>query len=222
MNILNKQLDFTDINLFIGIDVHKKSWAVTIRTAEIVLKTFTMNPSPKELSRYLDKHYPKAYYHSVYEAGFCGFWIHRELTSLGINNIVTNPADVPTRHKEKRRRTDKIDSRKLARELANGSLGSIYIPTKEQESIKAIARRRYQIRKRNTQIKNRIKQFLHNRGIEIPNQEEVSHWSGRFIHWLEILQFQQDYDRYYLDSLLVDLENARMQMKTILNEIRSF
>ena len=35
-----------------------------------------------------------AEYHSVYEAGFCGFWIHWELTNLGIHNIVVNPAIV--------------------------------------------------------------------------------------------------------------------------------
>ena len=33
----------------------------------------------------------------MYEAGFCGFWIHERLTALGIDNIVVNPADVPTK-----------------------------------------------------------------------------------------------------------------------------
>jgi transposase len=46
---------------------------------------------------HLWKHYPGASYHSVYEAGFCGFWIHRELQAHGVHNIVVNPADVPTR-----------------------------------------------------------------------------------------------------------------------------
>jgi len=216
----NKQLDFTGIKLFIGIDVHKNSWTITIRTNEIALKTYSMNPSPKELYRHLQKYYPNAEYYSVYEAGFCGFWIHRELINFGINSMVTNPADVPTKHKERRRRRDKVDSRKLARELAKGSLDSIYTPTKEQEALKALSRRRYQIRKRTTQIKNRIKQFLYNRGFDIPQKSEISHWSGRFIHWLKSIKFDQPNDWYYLNSQLIDLENERKQMKNVLKTIR--
>jgi transposase len=216
----NKHPDFSDIKLFIGIDTHSNSWKVTIRTNDIVLKTFSMNPSPEELSKHLNKNYPNAIYYSVYEAGFCGFWIHRELLKFGINNIVINPADVPVKQKEKQHKQDKIDSQKLARELANGSLDPIFVPNKEQESLKAVSRRREQIRKRSTQIKNRIKQFLHNRGIDIPHRSEVSHWSGRFIHWLKNIPFEQSNNKYYLDSLLVDFENERKQMLHILKHIR--
>jgi predicted esterase YcpF (UPF0227 family) len=88
-----------------------------------------MDPNPQKLMQHLKKNYPNAYYHSTYEAGFCGFWAHRALCKLGINNIVVNPADVPTTHKEKTQKRDKRDSRKLARELADGSLEAIYIPT---------------------------------------------------------------------------------------------
>jgi len=96
-----KILNFQGYKLFIGIDVHKKQWTVTFRFRELELRTFSMNPSPQQLFNYINKHYPNAEYHSVYEAGFCGFWIHRELCELSINNIVVNPADVPTTHKEK-------------------------------------------------------------------------------------------------------------------------
>ena len=51
---------------------------------------------PNALHKFLTSHYPEAEYFSVYEAGFCGFWIHYRLTELGIHNIVVNPAAVPT------------------------------------------------------------------------------------------------------------------------------
>jgi len=60
---------------------------------------------------------------------------------------VINAADVPTTHKEKNQRRDKIDSRKLARELASGSLKAIYIPTKAQESLRLLSRLILQISK---------------------------------------------------------------------------
>ena len=77
---------------------------------------------------FLTRSYPGAEYHSVYEAGFCGFWIHERLTALGIDNIVVNPADVPTKSSEKLRKTDTVDSGKLARSLRANELKGIYTP----------------------------------------------------------------------------------------------
>ena len=51
MNIKGKKIDFSKQELFIGIDVHKKSWTVTIRIPSTVLKTYSMRPSSKELNR---------------------------------------------------------------------------------------------------------------------------------------------------------------------------
>ncbi len=122
MSTETKQIDFKGQIFFIGIDVHKKNWAVTIRTRDMELVTLSMNPQPEELAHYLSRRYPGGRYQSVYEAGFSGFWIHRRLQSLGIENRVVHAADVPTTRKEKDQKRDPIDSRKLARELANGSL----------------------------------------------------------------------------------------------------
>ena len=117
--------------VFIGIDVHKKQWTVTIRHCGQVSKTFIMNPEPEKLAEHLKKNYPEAEYRSVYEAGFSGFEAHRTLCRLGVQNIVINPADVPTSGKEREKKNDSCDSRKLARELENGSLEPIYVPTPE-------------------------------------------------------------------------------------------
>jgi len=215
-------VDFTGYKLFIGIDGHRKQWTVTLRLRDFEIKTFSMNPTPQQLLNHLEKNYPHADYHSVYEAGFCGFWIHRELCRLGINNIVVNPADVPTTHKEKTQKRDKRDSRKLARELAERtSLEAIYIPTPAQESLRLLSRLLRQITKRTTQTKNRIKQFLHTQGIDVPNKAEISHWSRRFINWLNAIEFKYDASKYYLDKLLRDLERERLERLHLLRQIRT-
>ena len=162
-----KSLDFTGQNFFIGIDTHKRNWKVTIRLNHLELKTFSMNPSPIELSQYMNKNYPNGSYSSVYEAGFCGFWINRKLHKHGISNIIVNPADVPTTNKEKSRKRDPIDSRKLSRELENQSLKSLYIPTEAQQAIRSLSRFRIQLSKRRTQVKNHIKSFLHFNGVRV-------------------------------------------------------
>ena len=118
---MNQQTDttisFKGQHFFIGLDVHKKNCKVTIRINNTEIKRFSMDPSPQQLFKYLHKNYPDGIYHTVYEAGFCGYWIHRKLVSLGIDNIIVDPADIPTSHKEKDRRDDKVDRAKLAREL---------------------------------------------------------------------------------------------------------
>ena len=72
-----KQLDFSGQKIFCGIDVHKKSWKVCIRSEQMELKTFSQNPSAIELVSHLRKNYPLADYRLVYEAGFCGFSAQR-------------------------------------------------------------------------------------------------------------------------------------------------
>ena len=80
----NIELNFSNQRFFIGLDVHKNSWKVTVRTNQMELKTFTMNPQPEELVKYLQRNYPKGEYFSVYEAGFCGYWIDKQLREQGI------------------------------------------------------------------------------------------------------------------------------------------
>jgi transposase len=86
MSLKIKSLDFNGQVLYVGIDTHKSNWKVSIRTRDIHLKTFSMNPSPEEFNNYMNRHYPKGIYKSVYEAGFCGYWIHRKLTEYGFKN----------------------------------------------------------------------------------------------------------------------------------------
>jgi transposase len=125
------QENFAGQTFFIGLDVHKKQWTVAIRTQGVLVKRLSMNPSPGELKRFLNRQYPGGTYRSVYEAGFCGFWIHQQLSELGITNIVVHAPDIPTSDKERKGKNDRRDARKLSRELEHGSLTGIYVPGQE-------------------------------------------------------------------------------------------
>ncbi|GGB29351.1 hypothetical protein [Mucilaginibacter rubeus] len=78
------QLDFSGQKIFAGIDVHKKSWKVSIRSEQMELRTFSQNPSAGELSTYLKRNYPSADYHVVYEAGFAVSVISGNLVMQGL------------------------------------------------------------------------------------------------------------------------------------------
>jgi len=107
-----KTISFQGQNIYVGIDVHLKSWKVTIMLDHSFYKTFSQDPEPSILSDYLHRNFPGGNYCSAYEAGFCGFSVHRELEKYGIKNIVVNPADIPTTDKERKQKEDKRDSHK--------------------------------------------------------------------------------------------------------------
>lgn len=222
MKTQNNQIDFSNQIFFVGIDVHKKQWTVTIRNNGMALKTFSMNPSPEELSGYLNRNYPNGIYKSIYEAGFCGYWIDRELKTLGIENIVVNPADIPTKSKERRNRNDKIDSRKLSRELEAGTLEANYIPSEIHQEIRSLCRLRRQLTKDTIRLKNRIKCFLLFYGHKIPEHTELPHWSGRFIEHLGELKFNTAIGKDTLQVYLGELVEKKQKTAEVLRLLRKY
>ncbi len=219
---INK-LDFKGQNIYVGIDVHLKSWSVAVLSEHSVLKKFSQNPNAEALFKFLATSYPGAHYHSVYEAGFCGFWIHERLVSLGINNIVVNPADVPTMSKEKLRKTDAVDCSKLARELRSGTLKGIYVPNVETLEIRSLIRLRNSIVKDSTREKNRIKSLLHFYGIKIPEEftkHSVGNWSKRFLAWLRSVELSSEYGRKALDLHIEQYVRLRGMLLEETREIR--
>jgi transposase len=171
--------------------VHKKSWSVSIFTKYCEYKTFSQAPQAEVLIQYLQRHFPGAQYHSVYEAGYCGFWIHDQLREKGIDNIVVNPADIPTRDKERRSKRDRIDCRKLARGLRGGEIEGIYTPPRWKLEDRSLIRTRLSMGRKQARCKNQIKSMLLFYGVAIPEQREMGHWSRRFIRWIEGIRMQR-------------------------------
>ena len=91
---LQNPIDFNGQKFYVGLDVHKKSWAVTIRSLGIEIARFTQPPSADALSGYLQRNFLGGQYYSAYEAGFCGTSIHEQLCKLGIKNIIVHAADI--------------------------------------------------------------------------------------------------------------------------------
>ena len=218
----NKNLDFNNQAFFIGIDVHQKNWNVTIISAEIKVKTIPMNPSPKELYQYMINHYPGGKYYSVYEAGYSGFWTHRELESLGFNNIVVSPTEIPTSGKEKLTKSDTVDSRKLARELSNGSLKGIYIPDQLTQELRSLVRARAQIVKNLVRLKLQIKSYLNFYGKKYPANYEITNWSGKFITHLRSLSFDYNIGKEQLDIYLDLFEEQRRVLLKVVKSIKKY
>ncbi len=222
MNVANnKILSFKDQDFYIGIDVHKKQWTVSVISQNMLLaKTVSIDPLPETLLTYMTRRYPDGNYFAVYEAGFSGFWAARQLNQFGIKSMVVHPADIPTKQKERLNKSDPVDSRKLSRSLSAKELTAIYIPEKEAEEYRYLNRYRLQLAKDQTRLKNRIKSVLHQFGITIPLEYEERRWSGHFIQWLLLAPFDTEYAKFAFDDLVDHLIQIRNRIKNILQKMR--
>lgn len=222
MPLQRKSLNFEGENIYVGIDVHKKSWSVSIMTDTLVLKSYNGPADTSKLVSHLHKHYPGATYYSVYEAGFCGVWIHEELIESGVNNIVVNPSDVPCTEKERERKTDAVDAAKLARSLRKGELTGIYIHKRRFLHDRSLMRLRSSSVTDMTRLKNRIKGMLHYYGIAIPAElAKNNSWSRAFIAWLKETALSSDkIAKPAFEFMLEEYESKRKQQLVILRKIR--
>ena len=176
--------------LFIGIDIHKRSWKVHCSTDLSSGRTFSMPPDPDHLLNYVERHYPGFEVSTAYEAGCCGYSAHRRFRSYGWRSLVVNPADIFRRGKERHTKTDRIDAQLISRELKDGRLEGIGVPDRCREQLRSLFRRRNDLVKDMRQIKSYIKMQLLYYGVKVPVEFDNSHWSHDFRNWLDRLVFE--------------------------------
>lgn len=214
-NVKANVADFTGELIYVGLDVHKKSWTVTVRYSGMEHKTWTLTGGSPSLVNYLTRNYPGGSFICAYEAGFCGFSVQRELFAAGLECIVVHPADIPTTQKEKEFKTDARDSRKIARALEKKELEAIYVPDEHQEEYRALVRLRGSSVGDRARTKNRIKSLLMRLGIEIPKELKGRNWTRNFINWLKNLKFAVPLSRLQMDHLLRDLAHFEQQISQL-------
>jgi transposase len=217
---VTKKIDFKGKDLYIGLDVHKKSWSVTILVEGMEHRTFTQPPDPRILFNYLQKMFPGGTYYSAYEAGFCGYGIHRELNDLGIKNIVINAADIPSSQKDQLQKRDPVDSRKIARALEKGLLRAIHIFDRDMEELRSLNRTRFYLMRDLRRSKNRIKSFLQYYGISIPLEYDNSLWTLKYIDWLKQIKMKTLSGQDAFSNLINSYEYHRQQILTLSRQIR--
>ncbi len=217
-----KLLDFQGQNIYVGIDAHLKNWRVTILLEDISHKTFCMDSQSDILHKYLIRNFPGGNYFSAYEAGICGFSIHRELEKHGIKNIIVNPADIPTTDKERKQKEDKRDSRKIARSLRNSELEAIYIPSEKTIELRGLVRYRKTVVKEISRNKNRIKTFLYFHGIKVPAELDSAsrYWAANFSIWLETLRLTTNFGHTVLSSTLETVRHLRKVLLKVNRALR--
>ncbi|MGA2109914.1 MAG: IS110 family transposase, partial [Syntrophorhabdales bacterium] len=138
----------------------------------------------------------------AYEAGPFGFWLSDKLVADGIEALVVPPSLIPT-ESGNRVKTDKRDSRKLARLLESNMLKRVYVLTPEEREHRDLLRTRRQIVDHRNDVARQIKSKLLFYGITSPFTASTR-WSLKYIEWLKVLRCDTEYLRESF-NLLIDL-----------------
>jgi hypothetical protein len=149
--------------LFVGLDVHKDSIAVAHALGQcadppvFVGAIGSRQADLDKLIRRLHAKTPELVF--AYEAGPCGYGLHRYLAGQGFNCQVVAPSLIPKKPGDKVK-TDRRDAVDLARLLRSGDLTRVYVPTVEDEALRDLCRARDAARITLKNAKLRLKAFL--------------------------------------------------------------
>ena len=207
-----------DYDIFGGLDVDKKSMAVTFRDHGTMRKSLKLPYSASQLLNYTRKHFPGQRVAFVYEAGPTGFGLHDELTAASHPCLVVSPAMVPTAPGQ-RVKTNRLDSNKLSEGLRAGQLRGIHVPAESYRELRHLVQLRDTQVAQLTATKCRIKSLLLYEGIPFPST--TGRWSGQVLRQLEALPCSGAV-RFKLDRLLDALQFHFQSAAVVQKEIRRF
>jgi len=175
---------------FIGMDVHKATIAVAVAEAgggevRYVGEIENTPDAIAKLVRQLRK--GDAQLTFCYEAGPCGYGLHRQLTDLGWDCQVVAPSLIPKKAGD-RVKTDRRDSMMLARLHRAGELTAVWVPDDAQEGLRDLTRAREDMKHLQRQAKQRLTAFLLRYGKPYAGK---SNWTQAHYRWLEEMKFGQ-------------------------------
>jgi transposase len=203
----------SDDAVFVGVDVHKKSYHVALFLNETPAVDFRMCADPKQLTQKL-RPLACSIKNIVYETGPTGYGLARDLIKHNLPASVVATSRIP-RPAGADDKTDKLDSLKLAHYAAKGLLRPVTIPTPRQEADRQLYRMRHRQALQFAKVKVQIKSFLLMHGIGEP--DGLSNWTISGVGQLREMRLL-DTLRLSLDELLSDYDYFNNRIK-VLNKV---
>lgn len=205
-----------EFNKYVGLDVHKQTIAVSVAQAfngEVRYLGDIAN-TPEAIAK-LVKQLTKD--HAVlsfcYEAGPCGYGIHRQLQSLNQDCCVVAPSLIPKKTGD-RIKTDRRDSLNLARLHRAGELTAVWVPDAAQEALRDLIRAREDMKHLQRQAKQRLLAFLLRHDRRYAGNK---YWTQMHCRWLATLRFEQAAQQIVLQEY-IDTVNTLSRRVSALDE----
>jgi transposase len=146
-----------------------------------------------------------------YEAGRDGFWIHRALTAMGIENVIVDPASIEVNRRGRRAKSDRIDVKKLLKKLVQyhegdqGCWSVVRIPSIQDEDERRPHRELERLKKERTGHRSRIQALLFAHGPRLkPGRgflaalEAATQWDGEPLPAKLKEEAKREYERLLL------------------------
>ena len=163
---------------------------------------------------------------SCYEAGRDGFWLHRFLQTIGVENLIVDSSSIEVNRKARRAKTDKLDARKLMMMLMRYHLGEkkvwsvVNAPSPEAEDHRHLHRELETLKAERTQHINRIKGFLTGQGVNMPitgdflkQLDTTRLWDGSILRPGLRARLRREYERLqFVQTQIKILEAERLDL----------
>jgi len=207
--------------VFIGMDTHKSfievAYIEDVRGVKPIHlgKSLSTKQAVTKLARQFESKYPQATLHFVYEAGPCGYWIYRLLTSLGHCCYVIAPSLIPKKPGDKIK-TDKRDAMNLAKLLKSEDLTAIYVPEPEDEAVRDLSRARETGMKDLKDGKYQLKALLLRNNVTAKVKDN---WSKQHLRWLTELILPHPAQQIVLQEYIQTITERINRLKRLDNEL---
>ena len=166
---------------------------------------------------------------SCYEAGRDGFWLHRWLEHHGVKNLVVDAASIEVERRSRRRKTDRLDLKKLLSSLVRFFTGEkgvwsvVRVPSADVEDARRDSRERDRLIKERGGHCSRIRSLMVMHGISLgvsakflEELESVRRWNGCPIPARLKHELVREYERWELaNSQIVAIDRARRERMKI-------
>jgi transposase len=198
MNRAIPQIDSTATksSLYMGIELSRKRWTlglmvrgknpsvIPIKASDVTALIAAVRRAKERFGLPHD-----AVVRSCYEAGRDGFWLHRYLQSIGIENVVVDSSSIEVNRRAKRAKTDRLDVLSLVGMLIRYCDGDkkpwsvVRVPTVEEEDQRRLHREMERLKKEQTAHRNRIRGLLFLHGLDIQGEKDLAGMIHRSRLW---------------------------------------
>ncbi len=197
----------------IGLDVHKESIvaAVLPPESERVTVTTKFENTPTALKTFVERLRSRGSLTFVYEAGPCGYQVHRDLTAQGQECVVIAPGLIPQRPGDKVK-TDRRDAEKLAQLHRAGQLTAVCVPTRADEADRDLIRGREDVLAERLQARHRLSKFLLRYGLV---WRQTKAWGVLHRAWLRAQRFELSSQTLTFEAYLRGLEEVEARLEAL-------
>ena len=204
---------------FIGLDVHKATISVAIAPGERggeVRHFGTVPHRPDQVRKLVEKLASGgARLHFCYEAGPCGYGLHRQIVEMGHDCIVVAPSLIPVKAGD-RVKTDRRDAVMLAKLHRAGELTAVWVPDAAHEAMRDLVRARATAVRVLGKARQHLQGFLLRHGRIYPGKKG---WTVAYRRWLTTVRFQHPAQQIVFQDYVDAVADAEARVVRLTGQI---